>query len=36
MDQEPASPAFVKIIACEIAFREICHLAARTPNVVDL
>ncbi|HRZ57156.1 MAG TPA: DUF1638 domain-containing protein [Candidatus Paceibacterota bacterium] len=36
MDPEPVSPAFVKVIACEIAFREICHVAARTPNVVDL
>lgn len=25
-----------KVIACEIAFREICHVAARTPSVVDL
>lgn len=27
---------FLKVIACEIAFREICHLAARTNNVLDL
>jgi len=27
---------FVKVIACEIAFREICYAAARTPNLVDL
>lgn len=25
-----------KVIACEIALREICHVAARSPNVVDL
>jgi hypothetical protein len=27
---------FLKIIACEIAFREICQVAARSPNLVDL
>ncbi|MBN2506847.1 MAG: DUF1638 domain-containing protein [Verrucomicrobia bacterium] len=27
---------FLKVLACEIAFREICHLAARSPHVVDL
>jgi hypothetical protein len=27
---------FLKIIACEIAFREICHVAARSPNLLDL
>jgi hypothetical protein len=27
---------FVKVIACEIAFREICQAAARSPSVVDL
>jgi len=27
---------FFKIIACEIAFREICHVAARSPNLMDL
>ena len=27
---------FVKVIACEIAFREICHAAARSPSVVEL
>jgi len=26
----------LKVIACEIAFREICYLAARAQNVVDL
>lgn len=26
----------LKVIACEIAFREICHAAAHTPNLVDL
>lgn len=25
----------LKVIACEIAFREICHLAARSPNLLD-
>jgi hypothetical protein len=27
---------YCKVIACEIAFREICHCAARSPNVLDL
>ncbi|MBI3852848.1 MAG: DUF1638 domain-containing protein [Verrucomicrobia bacterium] len=27
---------FLKVIACEIAFREICFAAARSPNVIDL
>jgi hypothetical protein len=27
---------FLKVIACEIAFREICHVAARSLNLVDL
>ncbi len=26
----------LKVIACEIARREICHCVARTPNIVDL
>jgi hypothetical protein len=26
----------LKVIACEIAFRELCHAAARTPNLVEL
>lgn len=26
----------IKVIACEIAFRELCHCAARSPNLVDL
>ncbi|MCB1125662.1 MAG: DUF1638 domain-containing protein [Verrucomicrobiae bacterium] len=26
----------LKVIACEIAFREICHLAANSPNLIDL
>ena len=30
------SAHFLKIIACEIAFREICHVAARSPNLLDL
>ena len=27
---------FLKIIACEIAYREICYAAARSPNLTDL
>jgi hypothetical protein len=27
---------YLKVIACEIAFREICHVASRSRNVVDL
>ncbi|NLC58741.1 MAG: DUF1638 domain-containing protein [Armatimonadetes bacterium] len=27
---------FLRIIACEVAFREICWVAARSPNLVDL
>jgi hypothetical protein len=27
---------YLKVIACEIAFREICHGAARSPNIIDL
>jgi hypothetical protein len=27
---------FLKVIACEILFREVCHLAARTPGLLDL
>lgn len=27
---------FLKVIACEIAFREICHLAAQSRNLIDL
>ncbi len=30
------TPKHLKVIACEIAFREICHLAARSPNLLDL
>lgn len=26
---------FLKIIACEIAFREVCHLAATSPHLID-
>lgn len=37
MPAAPAStPKYLKIIACEIAVREICHVAARTPNIVDV
>lgn len=32
-----AAPALrLRVIACEIAFREICHLAARSPSLLDL
>lgn len=36
--QQPFSTGrrFFKVIACEIALREICHVAARSPNLVDL
>jgi hypothetical protein len=27
---------FLKVIACEIAFREFCYTAARSPNLIDL
>jgi hypothetical protein len=30
------SQSFFKIVACEIALREICHVAARSPHMVDL
>jgi hypothetical protein len=30
------APLFLKVIACEIAFREIAHLAAQCPNLIDL
>jgi hypothetical protein len=30
------SDRFLKIIACEIALREICHVAARSPSLLDL
>lgn len=36
MDRTPNQPKLLKVIACEIAFREICHLAARSPNLHDL
>ena len=36
MDIAPNQPRLLKVIACEIAFREICHLAARSPNLHDL
>src|SRR5690349_17710170 len=26
---------FFKVIACEIAFREICHLAAASPHIIE-
>lgn len=30
------SRRFFKVIACEIALREICHVAARSPSLLDL
>lgn len=27
---------FLKVIACEIAFRELCHLAAQSSNLIDI
>jgi len=36
MDSPSKKPQFLKVIACEIAFREICHAAARSPNLHDL
>jgi hypothetical protein len=36
MDAAPNRSRFLKVIACEIAFREICHLAARSPHLHDL
>ena len=27
---------FYKVIACEIAFRELCYAAARSPNLIDM
>lgn len=29
------SARLLKVIACEIVFREVCHVAARSPNLVD-
>jgi len=29
-------PLYLKVIACEVAFREVCHIAAQTQNVLDL
>jgi uncharacterized protein DUF1638 len=29
-------PMLLKVIACEIAVREFCHTAARSPNIIDL
>jgi len=31
----PMPTPFFKVIACEIAFREICHVAARSPSLLD-
>jgi hypothetical protein len=36
MDASSANTQFFKVIACEIAFREICHAAARSPKLHDL
>jgi hypothetical protein len=36
MDTSSSKPKFIKVIACEISFREICHAAARSPNLHDL
>ncbi len=41
MDSPDTSPdagrrLFLKVIACEIALREICYAAAQSPNLVDL
>ncbi|MBL9137407.1 MAG: DUF1638 domain-containing protein [Verrucomicrobiales bacterium] len=32
----PQTPRFLKVIACEIAFREICHCAAASRSLLDL
>ena len=32
----PETTPYLRVIACEIAFREICYAAARSPNVLDL
>lgn len=32
----PAPGMILKVIACDIARREICHCAARSPNILDL
>ena len=31
----PALPKLLKVIACEIAVRELCHIAATSPSIVD-
>lgn len=37
MSKAPApQPRFLKVIACEIAVREICYTTARSPNIIDL
>jgi hypothetical protein len=33
--EELSRPMFLKVIVCEIAFREFCHTAARSPNLID-
>jgi len=30
-----ATPKLLKVIACEIAVRELCHLAATSPSIID-
>ena len=36
MEPGPDRPRYFKVIACEIAFREICRAAAATPSILDL
>lgn len=36
MEPEAGRPRYFKVIACEIAFREICRAAAITPSILDL
>jgi hypothetical protein len=36
MNAAPGKRLFLKVIACEIAFREISYLAAQSPHVLDL
>jgi hypothetical protein len=36
MSQTSDKQLYLKVIACEIAFREICHTAAQSRNILDL
>ncbi|HNQ91211.1 MAG TPA: DUF1638 domain-containing protein [Verrucomicrobiota bacterium] len=37
MQPAPGAPQrYFKVVACEIALREICHAAARSPHILDL